>query len=57
MTTKYNVGDKVLIEATVTEIKVNENDIVYELDNDDLDGYLYFSENKIAGKVDEHDKC
>lgn len=54
MTTKYDIGDKVIIEATVKKIEVRNNGmIIYTLCNRNWTNLEYFEESSIAGKVDE----
>ena len=56
MTTKYDIGDKVIIEATVRKIYVGNNGmIVYILSNENWTNLERFEESSIAGKVEENE--
>ena len=56
MTTKYDIGDKVIIEATVRKINVrNDGMIVYTLSNENWTNLERFEESSIAGKVEENE--
>lgn len=54
MTTKYNIGDKVLVEATVVGIAISGKGAEYKLDVDLAAFPLYGYENEIYGKVEEN---
>lgn len=52
MKTKFNIGDKVYITATVQEIRVNrEGKTIYTLDLPN-DKYIYVREEKLKGVED-----
>lgn len=44
---KFNIGDKVLIEAQIIGVKVDKDEIIYTLDRDDLKQHLHIKESQI----------
>ena len=54
MTTKYDIGDKVIIEATIRNINIrNDGKVIYTLSNENWTNLERFEESSIAGKVEE----
>ena len=56
MTTKYDIGDKVIIEATIRNINIrNDGKVIYTLSNENWTNLERFEESSIAGKVEENE--
>ena len=48
---KYNIGDKVLIEAQIIGIKPGKDEVVYTLDRDDWTHHIHIKESDIKKHI------
>lgn len=46
---KYNIGDKILVEAYIKEIKEQDGEVYYTIENDNWYHHVHITENKIKG--------